>query len=102
MGLLNYVRARKAVKASRAGEWSPAEWIPPKRTVEFVSKSEHDNYNWDTPTDTKGSPSNQELMDRKKPFRPVGPESVDSSNNTTPQRKAEYDPHKYRLMTGDD
>jgi hypothetical protein len=91
MGLLNYVRARKAVKASRAGEWSPAEWMEPKRTVE-----------WDTPTDTKGSPSNQELMDRKKPFRPVGPASVDSSNNTTPQRAAEYDPHKYRLMTGDD
>ena len=91
MGLLNYVRARKAVKASRAGEWSPAEWTAPQRTFE-----------WGTPTDTQGSPSNQELMDRKKPFRPTGSEPVNSSNNTVPERAAEYDPHKYRLMTGDD
>ena len=91
MGLLSYVRARKAVKASRAGEWSPAEWTAPQRTVE-----------WGTPTDTQGSPSNQELMDRKKPFRPTGSEPVNSSNNTVPERAAEYDPHKYRLMTGDD
>lgn len=102
MGLLKYVRDRKQVKASRAGEWNPAEWTAPKKTVEFVSKSENDN--WNTSTDTKGSPSNQELMAAKD----VKTAARNEANNTPmapvtfSKPTAEYDPHKYRLMTGDD
>jgi len=71
---------RPAVQASRAGA----------------------GLDWDTPTNTQGSPSNNELMDRKKPFRPVGSESVDSTTSTHVERKAPAG-NEYRLRSyGDD
>jgi hypothetical protein len=80
---LSFVRPRKAVTAMRATE----SGIPD---------------NWDTPTNTQGSPSNNELMDRKKPFRPVGSESVDSTTSTHVERKAPAG-NEYRLRSyGDD
>ena len=66
---LSFVRGRKAVTAMRATE----SGIPDS---------------WNANPNTQGSPSNQELMDRKKPFRPVGPESVDSSTSNYEERKA--------------
>jgi hypothetical protein len=93
MGLLKYVRDRKQVKASRAGEWSPNEWTAPKTTVD-----------WDTPSPTPKGPSNKELMAAKDAKTAARNEA-----NNTPMAPvtfskptAEYDPHKYRLMTGDD
>ncbi len=74
MGLLKYVRDRKQVKASRAGEWNPAEWTAPKKTVEFVSKSENDN--WNTSTDTKGSPAARNEANNT----PMAPVTVEKSS----------------------
>ena len=84
MGLEKFVRARKAVTAMRATESGKPD-------------------NWDTPTNTQGSPSNQELMDRKKPFRPKGSEPVNSTNKTSNyvERSAPKG-NEYRLQTGDD
>ena len=80
---LNFVRGRKAVTAMRATESGRPD-------------------NWDTPTNTQGSPSNQELMDRKKPFRPTGSESVNSSTSNYEERKAPAG-NEYRLRSyGDD
>jgi len=71
---------RPAVQASRAGT----------------------GLDWDTPTNTQGSPSNQELMNRKKPKRPVGPESVNSTTSNYEERKAPAG-NEYRLRSyGDD
>jgi hypothetical protein len=80
---LSFVRGRKAVTAMRATESGRPD-------------------NWDTPTNTQGSPSNQELMDRKKPFRPTGSESVNSSTSNYEERKAPAG-NEYRLRSyGDD
>ncbi len=80
---LSFVRPRKAVTASRATESGRPD-------------------SWDTPTDTVGSPSNQELMDRKKPFRPVGSEAVDSTTSNYVERGAPKG-NEYRLTArGDD
>jgi hypothetical protein len=59
--------------------------------------------NWDTPTNTQGSPSNQELMDRKKPFSPKGNyDSVNSTTSNYEERKAPAG-NEYRLRSyGDD
>ena len=71
---------RPAVQASRAGA----------------------GLDWDTPTNTVGSPSNNELMARKKPFTPVGPKSVDSTTSNYVERKAPAG-NEYRLQSyGDD
>jgi len=83
MGLSKFVRPRKQVTAMRATESGKPD-------------------NWDTPTNTQGSPSNKELMDRKKPFRPTGSESVDSSTSNYEERKAPAG-NEYRLRSyGDD
>jgi hypothetical protein len=83
MGLSKFVRPRKQVTAMRATESGKPD-------------------NWDTPTNTQGSPSNQELMDRKKPFRPTGSESVNSTTSNYEERKAPAG-NEYRLRSyGDD
>jgi hypothetical protein len=80
---LSFVRGRKAVTAMRATESGKPD-------------------NWDTPTNTQGSPSNQELMDRKKPFRPTGSEPVNSTTSNYEERKAPAG-NEYRLRSyGDD
>ncbi len=99
MGLEKFVRARKAVKASRAGEWSPAEWTAPKKTVEFVSKSEHDD--WDTPTDTKGSPSNKELMAAKDAKTSARNEANNTPMAPVTVEKSSYNDNRMRYL-GDD
>ena len=84
MGMFNFVRTRKAVSASRATE----SGVPDS---------------WNTTADTVGSPSNKELMDRKKPFTPGNYDSVDSSGSSSSlESSAKKDPNKYRLQTGDD
>jgi hypothetical protein len=80
---LNFVRGRKAVTAMRATESGRPD-------------------NWDTPTNTQGSPSNQELMDRKKPFRPTGSESVNSSTSNYEERKAPAGNENRLRSYGDD
>jgi hypothetical protein len=80
---LSFVRPRKAVTAMRATESGKPD-------------------NWDTPTNTQGSPSNQELMDRKKPFRPTGSEPVNSTTSNYVEPKAPAG-NEYRLRSyGDD
>jgi hypothetical protein len=80
---LSFVRGRKAVTAMRATESGRPD-------------------SWDTPTNTQGSPSNQELMDRKKPFRPTGSEPVNSTTSNYVERKAPAG-NEYRLRSyGDD
>ena len=80
---LSFVRGRKAVTAMRATESGKPD-------------------NWDTPTNTQGSPSNQELMDRKKPFRPTGSEPVNTTTSNYEERKAPAG-NEYRLRSyGDD
>ena len=66
---------RKPVVASRISKIAGGPW--PERTS-----------NWDTPTDTVGSPSNRELMDRKKPRMPKGSEPVKSTTSNYEERKA--------------
>ena len=82
MGLSKFVRPRKQVTAMRATESGKPD-------------------NWDTPTDSQGGPSNKELMDRKKPFRPTGFESVNSTTSNYEERKAPPG-NEYRLQRGDD
>ena len=80
---LSFVRPRKAVTAMRATESGKPD-------------------NWDTPTNTQGSPSNQELMDRKKPFRPTCSEPVNSTTSNYVEPKAPAG-NEYRLRSyGDD
>ena len=74
---------RPAVQASRAG--TGLDWDAPSHSI-------HGN----------SSPSNKELMDRKKPKRPVGPESVNSTTSNYEERKAPAG-NEYRLRSyGDD
>lgn len=94
---LSFVRPRKAVTASRATEsGKPASWDP-------ASSWDANSVNWgsnDAPRTP--SPSNQELMDRKKPFRPVGSEAVDSTTSNYVERGAPKG-NEYRLTSyGDD
>jgi hypothetical protein len=80
---LNFVRGRKAVTAMRATESGKPD-------------------NWDANPNTQGSPSNKELMDRKKPFRPTGSEPVKSTTSNYEERKAPAG-NEYRLRSyGDD
>jgi len=82
MGLSKFVRPRKQVTASRATESGQPDW--------------------DAPTHTVGSPSNKELMDRKKP-KPLGNyDSVNSTTSNYEERKAPAG-NEYRLRSyGDD
>jgi hypothetical protein len=82
MGLSKFVRPRKQVTASRATESGQPDW--------------------DTPTHTVGSPSNKELMDRKKPFRPTGSESVNSTTSNYEERKAPAGNENRLRSYGDD
>ncbi len=83
MGLEKFVRTRKAVTAMRATESGRPD-------------------SWDANPNTQGSPSNQELMDRKKPFRPTGSEPVKSTTSNYEERKAPAG-NEYRLRNyGDD
>jgi hypothetical protein len=83
MGIRSYVRDRKQVNASRATDSGQPDW--------------------DTPTHTVGSPSNKELMDRKKPRKLGNYDSVNSSGSSSSlEPAAQKDPHRYRLQTGDD
>jgi len=76
-------KTRPAVQASRAG--AGLDWDAPSHSI-------HGN----------SSPSNKELMDRKKPKRPVGPESVNSTTSNYEERKAPAG-NEYRLRSyGDD
>ena len=76
-------KTRPAVQASRAG--TGLDWDAPSHSI-------HGN----------SSPSNKELMDRKKPKRPVGPESVNSTTSNYEERKAPAG-NEYRLRSyGDD
>ena len=68
---------RKPVTASRAG-----------KILGGMPKGEPYLNSWDTPTDTVGSPSNNELMDRKKPRMPKGSEPVKSTTSNYEERKA--------------
>jgi hypothetical protein len=79
---LSFVRGRKAVTAMRATESGRPD-------------------SWDANPNTQGSPSNQELMDRKKPFRPTGSEPVNSTTSNYEERKAPQG-NEYRLQRGDD
>ena len=99
MGLLKYVRDRKAVKASRAGEWSPAEWTAPKKTVEFVSKSENDN--WDTPYAHPTGPSNKELMAAKDAKTAARNEANNTPMAPVTVQKSRSDDSRMRYL-GDD
>jgi hypothetical protein len=86
MGLAKFVRPRKQVTAMRATEsGKPDDWDAPSHSIHGDS-----------------SPSNKELMDRKKPKRPVGPESVNSTTSNYEERKAPAG-NEYRLRSyGDD
>lgn len=80
---LSFVRGRKAVTAMRATESGRPD-------------------NWDANPNTQGSPSNKELMDRKKPFRPTGSEPVNSTTSNSEERRAPKG-NEYRLSSyGDD
>lgn len=68
---------RKPVTASHAG-----------KILGGMPKGEPRLPSWDTPTDTVGSPSNKELMDRKKPRMPKGSEPVNSTTSNYEERKA--------------
>lgn len=57
-----------------------------EKNRKLVTASRADS--WDTPTDTVGSPSNKELMDRKKPRMPKGSEPVNSTTSNYEERKA--------------
>jgi hypothetical protein len=61
-----------------------------------------DQFGWDTPTTTQGSPSNKELMDRKKPFSPKGSEPVNSTTSNYEERKAPAGNENRLRSYGDD
>jgi hypothetical protein len=67
-----------------------------------MSRNEEMRLDWDTPTNTQGSPSNKELMDRKKTKRPVGPESVKSTTSNYEERKAPPGNERRLTSYGDD
>ena len=90
MGLLKYVRDRKAVKASRAGEWSPNEWTAPKTTVD-----------WDTPSPTPKGPSNQELMAAKDAKTAARNEANNTPMAPVTVQKSRSDDSRMRYL-GDD
>ena len=74
---------RPAVQASRAG--TGLDWDAPSHSIHGDS-----------------SPSNKELMDRKKPKRPVGPESVNSTTSNYEERKAPAGNENRLRSYGDD
>ena len=80
---LSFVRGRKAVTAMRATESGKPD-------------------NWDANPNTQGSPSNKELMDRKKPFRPTGSEPVKSTTSNYVERGAPKGNEYRQTAYGDD
>jgi hypothetical protein len=90
MGLLKYVRDRKQVKASRAGEWSPNEWTAPKTTVD-----------WDTPSPTPKGPSNKELMAAKDAKTAARNEANNTPMAPVTVEKSSYNDNRMRYL-GDD
>ena len=98
MGLSKFVRPRKQVTAMRATEsGKPASWDP-------ASTWDADSVNWgSTDAPRTPSPSNQELMDRKKPFRPGNYDSVPSSGSSGYEERKAPKGNEYRLTSyGDD
>jgi hypothetical protein len=60
---------------------------------------------WDAPSHSihgDSSPSNKELMDRKKPFRPKGSEPVNSTTSNYEERKAPPGNERRLTSYGDD
>ncbi len=90
MGLLKYVRDRKQVKASRAGEWSPNEWTAPKTTVD-----------WDTQSPTPKGPSNKELMAAKDAKTAARNEANNTPMAPVTVEKSSYNDNRMRYL-GDD
>jgi hypothetical protein len=90
MGIRSYIRDRKQVKASRATESGiPSSWDP-------ASNWDANSVHWEsTDAPRPPSPSNKELMDRKKPFTPVGPDYV-ATEKIAPHLRHNF-PEQYGL-----
>jgi hypothetical protein len=78
-----------------------------RKSVQAMRASENGRSgvdSWDASPNTQGSPSNKELMARKKKKGPSDNyESVHSQGSSSSLTSSpKYDPHKYRLQTGDD
>jgi hypothetical protein len=97
MGLEKFVRSRKAVTAMRATESGrPSSWDP-------ASNWDANSVHWgSTDAPRPPSPSNQELMDRKKPFRPTGSEPVKSTTSNYVERGAPKGNEYRQTSYGDD